>query len=62
MEKNKKNRKGILYSTNPDFDYEYGNQGKNTLLSSKQMLQVCIDKHRAGKINPQLFYTESPLF
>ena len=50
MGKNKKNRKGILYSTNPDFEYEYENQEKDTLLSSKQMLQVCIDKHRAGKI------------
>ena len=50
MGKNEKNRKGILYSTNPDFEYEYENQEMETLPSSKQNLKVCIDKHRAGKI------------
>ena len=50
MGKNKKNRKGIMYSTNPDFEYEYENQEMETLPASKQNLKVCIDKHRAGKI------------
>ena len=50
MGKNKKNRKGIMYSTNPDFEYEYENQEMETLPASKQNLQVCIDKHRAGKV------------
>ena len=50
MEKNKKNRKGIMYSTNPDFEYEYENQEMETLPASKQNLKVCIDKHRAGKV------------
>ena len=50
MRKNKKNRKGIMYSTNPDFEYEYENQEMETLPASKQNLKVCIDKHRAGKV------------
>ena len=50
MGKNKKNRKGIMYSTNPDFEYEYENQEMETLPASKQNLKVCIDKHRAGKV------------
>ena len=51
MGKNKKNRKGIMYSTNPDFEYEYENQEMETLPASKQNLKICIDKHRAGKIS-----------
>ena len=50
MGKNKKNRKGIMYSTNPDFEYEYENKKMEILPASKQNLKVCIDKHRAGKI------------
>jgi len=50
MGKNKKNRKGVMYSTNPDFEYEYENQGMKTLANTNQHLKVCIDKHRAGKI------------
>ena len=49
MVRNKKNRKGIMYSTNPDFDYEYENEEQDTLKNSEQQLKVCIDKHRAGK-------------
>ena len=50
MGKNKKNRKGVMYSTNPNFKFEYENQGKKTLTNTNQYLKVCIDKHRAGKI------------
>ena len=46
----KKNRKGVIYSTNPDFEYQYENQGMKTLTNTNQHLKVCIDKHRAGKI------------
>ena len=46
----KKNRKGIIYSTNPDFEYQYENQGMKTLANTNQYLKICIDKHRAGKI------------
>lgn len=50
MGKNKKNRKGVLYSTNPDFEYEYEDNEMETLPNNQQDLKVCIDKHRAGKI------------
>ena len=50
MKKNKKSRKGIVYSTNPNFEYGYENEKLETLSINKQMLKVCIDKHRAGKI------------
>ena len=50
MEKNKKNREGVMYSTNPDFEFEYENEKMDTLANNQQNLKVCIDKHRAGKI------------
>ena len=50
MVKNKKNRKGVTYSTNPDFEFKYENQEMGTLSNNEQHLKVCIDKHRAGKI------------
>jgi len=50
MAKNKKNRKGVMYSTNPDFEFEYENEKMDTLSNNQQNLKVCIDKHRAGKI------------
>ena len=50
MKKNKKYGKGVIYSTNPDFDYEYKNEEQETLVNNKQQLRVCIDKHRAGKV------------
>jgi|TARA_B100000959_G_scaffold253985_1_gene285320 translation initiation factor 1 len=49
MGKNKKNCKGVMYSTNPDFEYEYENEELETLPNNKQLLKICIDKHRAGK-------------
>ena len=50
MSKNKKNRKGVMYSTNPDFEFEYENYKIDTLANNQQNIKVCIDKHRAGKI------------
>ena len=50
MGKNKKNRKGVMYSTNADFEFEYENQEMKTKANNNQYLKVCIDKHRAGKI------------
>ena len=47
---NKKNRQGVMYSTNPEFEFEYENQEIGTLSNNEQHLKVCIDKHRAGKI------------
>jgi len=50
MDKNKKNRKGVMYSTNPNFEFEYENDRIYTLENNQQNLKVCVDKHRAGKI------------
>jgi translation initiation factor 1 len=50
MDKKGKNKKGVMYSTNPDFEYEYENEEMETLPNKEQYLKVCIDKHRAGKI------------
>ncbi len=50
MNKKGKNRKGVLYSTDPDFEYEYENDESKTLDNHNQNLEVWIDKkHRAGK-------------
>lgn len=50
MNKKEKYRKGVLYSTDPDFEYEYENDESVTLDNHKQNLEVWIDKkHRAGK-------------
>ena len=50
MGKNKKNRKGVMYSTNPDFEYQYEDKNSKVLSPIEQNLKVCIDKHRAGKV------------
>ena len=51
MSKNKKQRRNIVYSTNPDFSYdEEQNNDDITLDASKQKLYVSIDKkNRGGK-------------
>ena len=48
--KNKK-RSGTVYSTNPDFEYDYdGDENQETLNPSEQHLKVMIDrKQRKGK-------------
>lgn len=50
MGKNK-NKKNVVYSTNPDFEYEYdGEDEVETLPPSDQLLYVSIDrKQRGGK-------------
>ncbi len=49
--KNKKNRKGVVYSTNPDFEYNYKEeQEADALPPQQQNLRVMIDrKQRKGK-------------
>lgn len=46
-----KNRDGVVYSTNSDFDYSYDkNQEAETLPAAKQSLRIQMDnKGRAGK-------------
>lgn len=51
MSKNKKERLNIVYSTNPNFNYEHEQpEEQETLANSLQKLYVSIDKkQRAGK-------------
>lgn len=50
MGKKKKNKIGVMYSTNPDYGFEY-EQEEETLEPSEQYLEVWIDKkHRGGKV------------
>lgn len=53
MKKNDwKDRLNVVYSTNPDYGYETGNDEEQvTLQKEKQNLRVCIDKkNRGGKV------------
>ncbi|MDR2008872.1 MAG: translation initiation factor [Bacteroidales bacterium] len=52
MKTNWKNREGIVYSTNQDFEYDYDlPDEKETLIPEKQNLKVFTDnKKRKGKI------------
>ena len=46
----KKNKlRGVVYSTNPNFSFEYEDDINKKIPKEKQNLKVCIDKHRAGK-------------
>jgi len=49
---NKKKRINIVYSTNPNYDYEYtDNQEQDTLPAKQQNLKVILDKkQRNGKV------------
>ncbi len=51
MEKNKKNRVNVVYSTNPDFSFDHDeDETEETLDPNKQLLYVSIDrKQRGGK-------------
>lgn len=50
MGKKKKNKVGVMYSTNPSYDFDY-EQEEETLDPTDQYLEVWIDKkHRGGKI------------
>ena len=48
---NRKNRDGVVYSTNSDFEYSYKQENESsTLPASQQQLKVFLDKKlRAGK-------------
>ena len=50
MGKNKSKRKNVVYSTNPDFQFEYDQEYQETLPVNQQKLYVSIDrKMRKGK-------------
>lgn len=46
----KKNRINVVYSTNPNYEYDFDNDDIETLPENKQQLKVMIDrKQRKGK-------------
>ena len=48
--KNKPDTRGFVYSTDPNFQFEPGNENIETLVPSQQQLRIRLDtKHRAGK-------------
>lgn len=51
MSKSKKDRLGVVFSTNPDFEFTYGSEEEQELLApAKQNLRVQLDrKNRGGK-------------
>ncbi len=49
MAKNKKNRDGVVYSTNDDFEYNYDEEfEEETLPPQQQNLKVMLDKKARG--------------
>ncbi len=50
--KDKREREGVMYSTNPNFSFNFNEEEKTeTLAPSKQDLRVLLDKkQRAGKV------------
>lgn len=47
--KNKKNREGVVYSTNPDFEYNYDEvPEQETLPPNQQKLKITLDKKARG--------------
>ncbi|WP_205502523.1 translation initiation factor [Rufibacter psychrotolerans] len=49
MSKNKKGREGVVYSTNPDFEYDYQQEeAAQTLPPQQQNLRVQLDKKSRG--------------
>ena len=51
MSKNKKLRDGIVYSTNPDFEYQYNDdtEGVEDLAKDKQKLRIHLDRLKGNK-------------
>lgn len=47
----KTDKKGIIYSTNSDYEYDFDNEEVETLPSNEQTLKVMLDKkNRKGRI------------
>ncbi|MFT3738627.1 MAG: translation initiation factor [Breznakibacter sp.] len=49
MSKKKRDAEGVVFSTNPDFQYQYNEEGRTaTLLPAQQNLRVMLDKKQRG--------------
>ncbi len=49
MKKNK-NATGVVYSTNPDFEYQHEDNSQETLSNSDQALKIWLDRKGGNKI------------
>ncbi len=52
IKRNRKNREGIVFSTDPDYSYQFSDEeSQETILPEKQKLRIILDKKaRAGKL------------
>ena len=51
MNKKNKNIEGVVYSTNPNFQFQTsGGEEQDTLASNQQNLKVWLERHKAGKL------------
>jgi len=50
MKNNNRRKQGIMYSTNPNFEYIYEDNNIKTLAPNEQNLKICVEKKKAGKI------------
>ncbi|MCR6639285.1 MAG: translation initiation factor [Sporocytophaga sp.] len=51
MKKNKKNRDGVVFSTNPDFEFQYNQEEEVTTLPPQQQdLRIQLDRKGGGKV------------
>jgi translation initiation factor 1 len=48
--KNKRNTSGVVFSTNPDFNYESENEEQETLPKEKQSFKIWLDRKGGGKV------------
>ena len=46
--KHKSDKNGVVYSTNPDFAFDYGEEEPTTLEPTKQNLRIMLDKKQRG--------------
>ncbi|NIJ55982.1 translation initiation factor [Dyadobacter arcticus] len=46
----KKNRSGIIYSTNPDFEFNDSEDERETLTPAQQDLRIWLDRKGGGKV------------
>lgn len=46
----KKKRKGIVYSTNQDYEYDYDNEETETLRNAEQNLKIWLDRRGGNKL------------
>ena len=47
----KKRKKNIVYSTNPNYQYEYEDDFEKTIAKNKQNLKIHLNRHKADKFS-----------